>query len=207
MINPRNIAKDKLSNILRLFVVRVLSPMGVTPNQLTIAGFLITCIGAIFVIRESLFIAGCILLFGAGLDMLDGIMARATGSASARGALLDSVMDRISEAVIFLCILTHYLMADEYSTDLVKAKILATFIALISSVLVSYLRAKGESLGVNASIGWITRPERILLIVLGLMITLWYEHSLFISILVIATGSMVVSAQRFRAIWHATRGS
>ena len=139
--------------------------------------------------------------------MLDGIMARATGSASARGALLDSVMDRISEAVIFLCILTHYLMADEYSTDLVKAKILATFIALISSVLVSYLRAKGESLGVNASIGWITRPERILLIVLGLMITLWYEHSLFISILVIATGSMVVSAQRFRAIWHATRGS
>lgn len=207
MINPRNIAKDKLSNILRLFVVRVLSPMGVTPNQLTIAGFLITCIGAIFVIRESLFIAGCILLFGAGLDMLDGIMARATGSASARGALLDSVMDRISEAVIFLCILTHYLMADEYSTDLVKAKILATFIALISSVLVSYLRAKGESLGVNASIGWITRPERMLLIVLGLMITLWYEHSLFISILVIATGSMVVSAQRFRAIWHATRGS
>mgnify|MGYP003308732094 FL=1 len=190
-----------------MFVVRVLSPMGVTPNQLTIAGFLITCIGAIFVIRESLFIAGCVLLFGAGLDMLDGIMARATGSASARGALLDSVMDRISEAVIFLCILTHYLMADEYSTDLVKAKLLATFIALISSVLVSYLRAKGESLGVNASIGWITRPERILLIVLGLMITLWYEHSLFISILVIATGSMVVSAQRFRAIWHATRGS
>ena len=195
--------KVKISNLLHLIAVKILLPARVTANQITIAGFVLTCIGASFILQGSLFTAGCILLVGASLDMLDGIMARTTGSASSQGSLLDSFFDRISEAVIFTSIVSYYILPNELSSILVKVEILAVFIALASSLMVSYLRAKGESLGVNSSVGWITRPERMVLIVTGLITTPWFSHTLFLSILVIATGSVIVSAQRFRVIWRA----
>ena len=202
MMNLRTTIKEHLSNILSLLVIKILVPIGVTANHATVAGFLVTCLGATFILRDSLVAAGCILLFGASLDMLDGMIARTTGSASNRGALLDSVTDRISEAIIFLCIVSHYLAATENATDSINAEVLVTCIAMVTSLMVSYLRAKGESLGVSSSMGWITRPERMILIVVGLIANQWYPDSLFICILVIAVGSMIVSGQRFKAIWQ-----
>lgn len=204
MLNLRDTIKQKTSSLLGIFVVKLLLPAGVTANQITITGFFVTCIGAVFILQGSLFTAGCILLLGSSLDMLDGIMARTTGSASAQGALLDSFFDRISEAVIFLCIASYYLIPNENLSTFVKAELITVFIALTASLMVSYLRAKGESLGVHSSVGWITRPERMVLVVIGLMTSPWISHALFLSIFVIATGSVIVSGQRFRVIWQGT---
>ena len=201
-MNIRATIKEHLSKVLSLLVTKILVPIGVTATHATVAGFLITCLGATFILRDSLVAAGCILLFGASLDMLDGIIARTTGSASNRGALLDSIADRISEAIIFLCIVSHYLVSAEDSTDSINPQVLWTCTALVTSLMVSYLRAKGESLGVSSSIGWITRPERMILVVVGLIASHWYPDSLFICIQVIAVGSMIVSGQRFKAIWQ-----
>jgi len=205
MLNPRDIIKEKISSLLQVFVVKTLLPAGVTANQITITGFLVTCIGAGFIVQGFLFSAGCALLIGASLDMLDGMIARTARAASSQGALLDSFVDRISEAAIFACILTYYLFTSESPDTMVKVQVLAVFIAFASSLMVSYLRAKGESLGVNCSVGWITRPERIILIVLGLLTSPWFPQVLFLSILVIAAGSVIVSGQRFRVIWQGTR--
>ena len=205
MLNPRDIIKEKISSLLQILMVKILLPAGVTANQITITGFLVTCIGAGFIVHGSLFSAGCALLIGASFDMLDGMMARTARAASSQGSLLDSFVDRISEATIFTCILTHYLFVNESPDPMVKVQILTVFIAFASSLMVSYLRAKGESLGVPCSVGWITRPERMILIVLGLFASLWFPQALFLSILVIAAGSVIVSGQRFRVIWQGAR--
>ena len=136
-MNIRATIKEHLSKVLSLLVTKILVPIGVTANHATVAGFLITCLGATFILRDSLVAAGCILLFGASLDMLDGIIARTTGSASNRGALLDSIADRISEAIIFLCIVSHYLVSAENSTDSINPQGLWTCTALVTSLMVS----------------------------------------------------------------------
>jgi CDP-diacylglycerol--glycerol-3-phosphate 3-phosphatidyltransferase len=205
MLNPRDIIKEKISAPLRILATKALLPAGVTANQITITGFLVTCIGAGFIVQGSLFPAGCTLLIGASLDMLDGIIARSARTASNQGALLDSFVDRVSEAIIFICISTYYLLAIDFLDTMGKIQVLTVFIAFASSLMVSYLRAKGESLGVTCSVGWMTRPERMILIVLGLLTSPWFPQTLFLSILVIAVGSVIVSGQRFRVIWQGTR--
>ena len=140
-----------------------------TPNGITILGFLITVLSAYLVGSGWLLAGGIVFLFAGGLDLMDGGLARLTGKASPFGALLDSVFDRLSEASLFVGIAV-YALRDDISDDRKILFITVLLLALIFSQGVSYLRARGEGLGVFTKAGLMTRPERVILLGIGLII-------------------------------------
>ena len=140
-----------------------------TPNGITILGFLITVLSAYLVGSGWLLAGGIVFLFAGGLDLMDGGLARLTGKASPFGALLDSMFDRLSEASLFVGIAV-YALRDDISDDRKILFITVLLLALIFSQGVSYLRARGEGLGVFTKAGLMTRPERVLLLGIGLII-------------------------------------
>ncbi len=140
-----------------------------TPNGITILGFLITVVSAYLVGSGWLLAGGIVFLFGGGLDLMDGALARLTGKVSPFGALLDSVFDRLSEAALFVGIAV-FALRDDISEDRQVFFITVLLTALIFSQGVSYLRARGEGLGVFTKSGLMTRPERVVLLGVGLIV-------------------------------------
>ncbi|MEO6849020.1 MAG: CDP-alcohol phosphatidyltransferase family protein [Mucilaginibacter sp.] len=150
--------------------VKVLIKIGLTPNVITSIGFVLNLgVAVIFIIggeegnRGDLSYigwAGALILFAGLFDMLDGQVARLGDMKSTFGALYDSVIDRYSELIMFLGI-CYYLVAHHYFLSSILA-----FIALIGSMMVSYVRARAEGLGVECKGGLMQRPERI--VTLGL---------------------------------------
>ncbi len=148
--------------------INVLIKTGITPNSITIIGFLITIASAVVLILgaeygirgETKYITyfGIILLLAGIFDMLDGQLARKSNQMTQFGALFDSVIDRYSEMVMFFGI-AYYLVAYHYFLSSVFA-----FIAMIGSIMVSYVRARAEGLGVECKVGIMQRPERVLTI-------------------------------------------
>ena len=139
-----------------------------TPNGITILGFLITLVSAYLVGAGWLLAGGIVFLFAGGLDLMDGALARLTGKVSPFGALLDSVFDRLSEAALFVGLAVYALRAD-IGEDRQVFFITVLLMALILSQAVSYLRARGEGLGVFTKAGLMTRPERVVLLGAGLI--------------------------------------
>jgi CDP-diacylglycerol--glycerol-3-phosphate 3-phosphatidyltransferase len=162
--------------------VKVLIKLGLTPNAVTTIGFILNIgVAVIFIIgaeegnRGDLTYvgwAGALILFAGLFDMLDGQVARLGNMKSTFGALYDSVLDRYSELVMFLGI-CYYLVAHHYFLSSIFA-----FIALIGSMMVSYVRARAEGLGVDIKGGLMQRPERV--ITLGLFAMLCGVTSLYI---------------------------
>lgn len=145
-------------------VARVLGKTGITPNQVTIAGLLASILTA-YLIATGLFVAGgALLLFAGALDMADGALARLRGKATPVGALLDSTADRLAEAAVFLGLVVFYI--DPLSTP----EVVLVYLALVGSFMVSYMRARGEGLGVDCKVGIMTRPERVVLLAAGLLL-------------------------------------
>ncbi|HWD87303.1 MAG TPA: CDP-alcohol phosphatidyltransferase family protein [Mucilaginibacter sp.] len=163
-------------------IVRLLIKLGLTPNAVTTIGFILNIgVAVIFIIgaeegnRGDLTYvgwAGALILFAGLFDMLDGQVARLGNMKSTFGALYDSVLDRYSELVMFLGI-CYYLVAHHYFLSSIFA-----FIALIGSMMVSYVRARAEGLGVECKGGLMQRPERI--VTLGLFAILCGVTSLCI---------------------------
>ena len=139
-----------------------------TPNGITVLGFLITVVSAYLVGAGWLVAGGIVFLFASGLDLMDGALARLTGKVTPFGALLDSVFDRLSEAALFVGIAVYALRAG-FSEDRQVFFITVLLLALIFSQGVSYLRARGEGLGVFTKSGLMTRPERVVLLGAGLI--------------------------------------
>ena len=148
---------------------RFLHALKLTPNAVTLLGFGITVVAACLVGFGWLLAGGIVFLAGSGLDLMDGALARLTGKASPFGALLDSVFDRLGEAALFLGLAIYALSAD-FSDDYQLFFIIVLMLALIFSQGVSYLRARGEGLGVFSRAGIMTRPERVVLLGIGLAI-------------------------------------
>jgi CDP-diacylglycerol--glycerol-3-phosphate 3-phosphatidyltransferase len=148
---------------------RFLRALGLTPNAITLLGFAVTVASACLAALGWLPAAGVVFLVGSGLDLLDGALARLNGAASPFGALLDSVFDRLGEAALFVGLGVYALQADLNSSYLLFF-MLAILLALVFSQGVSYLRARGEGLGVFSKAGLMTRTERVILLGLGLII-------------------------------------
>ncbi|NQW23517.1 MAG: CDP-alcohol phosphatidyltransferase family protein [SAR202 cluster bacterium] len=140
-----------------------------TPNGITILGFLIAVVAAYLVGSGWLIAGGIVFLFGGGLDLMDGALARLTNKTSPFGALLDSVFDRLSEAALFVGLAIYALRAD-LGDDRQIFFVTILLLALIFSQGVSYLRARGEGLGVFTKAGLMTRPERVVLLGAGLIV-------------------------------------
>ena len=172
-------------------MARALKAVGLTPNRVTVLGLLISA-GCAYLLSQGMFIAGGGVLILAGLmDMVDGALARQSGTASPRGALMDSVIDRVAEAVVFLGLLVFYLEPAS------AAEIVLINVSLVGSFMVSYLRARGEGLGVDCRVGVMTRPERVVALAIGLL-----TGQVTIALAVIAALSVFTALHRF---WHIHR--
>jgi CDP-diacylglycerol--glycerol-3-phosphate 3-phosphatidyltransferase len=138
--------------------------MGATPNIVTLIGFALTVVSAI-ILGSGYFVAGALVLWLAAMfDMLDGAVARYAGQMSAFGAFLDSTLDRYSESVTLLALAFHYSSVTGSRTEL-----MLTFVILVGSLMVSYARARAEALQIECKDGILQRPERIVLLVAGLL--------------------------------------
>lgn len=134
--------------------------LNVNPNVITVLGFLVTSLAA-YALSSDLRLGGMLVVAGGFLDMLDGAVARANGSVTEFGAFLDSVLDRYSDAFLFLG-LAWYL--GSRGDHLGVALSLGT---LVGAMLISYARARAEGLGRECKVGIMERPERLVLLVFG----------------------------------------
>ncbi|MCS7207377.1 MAG: CDP-alcohol phosphatidyltransferase family protein [Dehalococcoidia bacterium] len=176
-------------------MLRGLSAVGVSPNALTLVGLVLTAPVAYLAATGRWMWAGGALLVAGLMDMLDGALARRTGRATPFGAFLDSLVDRVQEAGVLLGILVFYGRQGEMAGSLLA------FLALWGSFLVSYTRARAEGLGVpSPRIGIMTRPERVLLLVVGLL-TGWVVPALG----VVAGLGFLTAVHRTYEVWRYLR--
>lgn len=193
--------RSLLSQYFERPVVRALLALGFTPNAVTVLGFAV-CLAAASLVGAGLLLAGgAVFLTGSILDLMDGSLARLTGRVTKFGALLDSVLDRLGESALFLGMVVYGLRADLSDRELLLL-IVAVMVALVTSQTVSYLRARGESLGIDTRTGLMTRPERVALLSLGLILGL---RSLEILLIIIAAVSLFTLVQRLLHIRRALR--
>jgi CDP-diacylglycerol---glycerol-3-phosphate 3-phosphatidyltransferase len=163
-----------------------------TGNQVTTIGFVVNVIAAVLVYREAFIAGGLVFLLGSILDIFDGAVARARGEAGPRGAMFDSVLDRISEAVMFGAIALVFARDDE------KIALLAVIAALTGSLLTSYIRARAEALGLDGTHGLMARAERVVLIAASLLFA--PLGALPWGIILLAILSAITVAQRARHV-------
>ena len=175
-------------------IVTVLEKTHITPNAVTCLGLLITIAAAVLVALEHPFAAGFVVLFAGLFDMLDGALARRTNHVTKFGGVLDSTLDRISEAAVLIGIAVFY--ANRQSTWGVAL----AGITMISSQLVSYIRAKAEALNINCEIGIFTRPERVVILSIGLLLSR-FNNVLLIALAIIAVLSFFTAGQRLFFVW------
>jgi CDP-diacylglycerol--glycerol-3-phosphate 3-phosphatidyltransferase len=172
-------------------VALALARTGITANQVTILGVLGNIGAAVLLARGEFLAGGLVLLAASALDAVDGAIARATGRATPFGAVFDAVMDRISEAAVLLGLLFYYTDRGEQEEAVLCG------VAMIGSMMVSYVRARAESHGLPLTEGLFTRTERVILLGVGLIIdqariTLW----------ILAMLTNITVAQRLYLAWR-----
>lgn len=163
-LTPRKLAKTWVSPYIINPLARILIRLHVSPNVLTILGLAIVILSSYVLMTGQLLIGGIIMLFGASTDMLDGAVARLSNKETQFGAFFDSIADRLGEAAVFFGLLIYYLGEDNsFGVILSSAVIIASF-------MVSYSRARAEGLGIQSDVGFMGRPERIVVLGIGLII-------------------------------------
>jgi CDP-diacylglycerol--glycerol-3-phosphate 3-phosphatidyltransferase len=181
-------------------VVRPLAKLGVTPNMLTVLGVLGNIgAGALCANGEFLW-AGIVVLLASALDMFDGALARATGQATPFGSAFDATMDRVSEAAVFFGLLVWMSDRGERTEELL------IFVAIVGSILVSYVRARAEILGLKMKEGAFTRFERVALMGVGLIThDLSGENVITPVLWILAVLASFTALQRLAIVWLKTR--
>jgi CDP-diacylglycerol---glycerol-3-phosphate 3-phosphatidyltransferase len=176
-------------------LARYISATGLSPNVVTIIGFLLM-IGVAIVLSQGYLVLGGILITGVALfDGIDGAMARMMGRTSRFGAFLDSTLDRFSEAVIFLGLFIHFIGENRHQ------ELILIYATVVGSLMVSYARARAEGIGVPLKEGLFTRFERVFLLVVGLLFN-WLTLVLWI----LAIFSNLTAIQRMYLVWRITGG-
>jgi phosphatidylglycerophosphate synthase len=194
-MNLQDIRRD-LAYRLTSPIVGVLSKLGMTPNILTLANLVLNIVAAC-VIASGHFLPGGVLILGSGLfDLLDGALARFTKQTTKFGAVLDSTVDRISEAAT-LCGLVIWYVQQEGAV----LQIVLVLAVLIGSFLVSYIRARAEGLGWQCQVGLFTRAERVIVLAIGLIAGRIWVHSVFVALCVLAVFVFVTVVQRLVYLW------
>ena len=174
-------------------VAGLIARTGVTPNALTVLGFLGMVVAGVLCALGSFFLAGIVVAASCAFDVLDGALARASGAVSVFGAFLDSFLDRYAEALVYAGMLIHYAgVGPAWGVG-------ATFAAAIGSLMVSYARARAEGLGVACRAGLFARPERIAVIIVGLVMGLVLP-----ALVVLAVATNATAARRLLHVRGAT---
>ncbi len=180
--------------------VRLLARTPISPNTLTWFGFLLTVGAVVLITTEHLFAAGFVVLIAGLFDMLDGALARHTNQVTRFGAVLDSTLHRLAEALLLLGILFLY------AREQALAEMLLVSGALLGSLLVSYIRARAEALDLECQVGLFTRPERVFVLTLGLLLS-QINYALIIALAIIAVFSFITVGQRLFYVWQQAKNS
>jgi len=166
-----------------------------TPNQITVVGVGLTFLAAGLAAFGQLRWAGVVLIFAGTCDILDGALARSTKASYPYGAFLDSTLDRYSEGAIYLGLAAYFVTING---PLQRWLVLATMAALAGSFLVSYVRARAQSLGFTCETGLFARPERVVVTVIGLLIG---GPVLYGVVFLLAIVTNITALQRIREVW------
>jgi CDP-diacylglycerol--glycerol-3-phosphate 3-phosphatidyltransferase len=141
--------------------------IGLTPNALTVIGFLGTCVAAIAAATTSWLFAGVLVLAFGIFDLFDGALARATGKTSRFGAFLDSTLDRTGENLVYAGV-AYGSFQTQFSGGVLTAALAMAFASMVT-----YTRAKAEAVGLHGEVGIAPRPERLVLLSAGLIFAGW----------------------------------
>lgn len=176
-------------------LVGMLGRTSISPNALTVIGLVVSAVVAAVLATGSGFIGGILVLVAGLFDMLDGALARSAGKTSTFGALLDSTLDRYSEGILLFGLLVAAAQRQDTQT------ILLIFGVMVGSVMVSYVKARAEGLGLRCDVGLLQRPERVILLAVGLIIgqlvpVLW----------ILAVLTNVTAVQRILHVRQSTQG-
>ncbi len=186
--DPREALRARTKGLLES-IVRPLARAGISPNILTVVGFL-AMVGVAWVLSQGYERPAGLLIIAVGLfDALDGALARSTGKSTTFGAFFDSTLDRFAEIALYLGLL-YLCRGDTLATALI-------YLTITGSLMVSYTRARAEGLGVECKVGLFTRLERMAVLVLGLLLhrTLW-------ALVILAVFSNLTALQRMWHVWR-----
>ena len=172
-------------------VIELFYKIGISPNFLTILGFILVVTGSYFLTVQNFIVSGIFLTLGNICDALDGALARRFNRSTKFGAFLDSVIDRLSDAFPLMAVV-YIFRNDDVLLGL-------SLIAIIFSFLVSYTRARAEGLGIECKVGFFERPERSIILIISVFLA-----RVDIGILLIALGAVITSIQRIYCMYQKT---
>jgi CDP-diacylglycerol---glycerol-3-phosphate 3-phosphatidyltransferase len=192
----------------RQFVASLVHPLarlGITPNMVTLLGLLLSVLTALVIASGYMVIGGALVLFAGIFDMFDGAIARIRDAATTFGAFLDSTLDRYSESIILGGLLFYALQRPGSQEALwpfayeQQWMIVLIFVATVGSLMVSYTKARAEGLGLECKTGLLARPERVVILAIGLLTgtTIW-------ALMLLAILSHVTAIERIVHVWRAT---
>jgi CDP-diacylglycerol---glycerol-3-phosphate 3-phosphatidyltransferase len=190
---------------IRRLSMRLIQPIArsrISPNMLTTVGLLLNVLTAVVIGEGFLFAAGLLLLFAGVFDMADGALARVKDAASQFGDFLDATLDRLAEASVGLGLLWHALVRqDDLQVGLIYAVVLG-------SVMISYARARAEVLKLDCEVGLMARPERIVILAVGLILAqATREWALTLILAVLCLSTYYTVAQRIVHVYRVTKGT
>ncbi len=177
-------------------VARLLGSLGLTPNAVTVLGFFLTLVVAGVLASGQLLLAGILLIFTLAFDAVDGALARVTGQTTRFGAFLDSTLDRWAEVVLFVAIAWVLLQSND------QLGVMLAIVSLGMSLLVSYTRARAEGIGLQCKEGLLTRFERLVILIAGL---LFAQLTWALALIAVLAGFTAI--QRIVLTWRASSRS
>ncbi len=175
-------------------IARWLSERKLHPNTVTIMGFALTAGAAAIIATGRIRLGGAVMLVASATDALDGTLARMTSQQSRFGAFLDSTLDRMSEGAVLIGLLTWF------ATQRMAGAAILVGLVLLGSLMVSYTRARAEGVGYSCKVGMLTRPMRVILLGVG-MLLLWLVPVLAI----LAVLTWATSIQRIVHVYHESK--
>src|SRR5580693_8341208 len=134
-----------------------------TPNTISLTGFVLNLAAAALVVNRTFFLAGIAFIIGSIMDTLDGRYSRMSGKGTQFGAFLDSTLDRLEEGIVLTAVAAYF--ASRHN----QVAVAAVVVAVLGSLMVSYTRARAEALGVACKVGLATRPVRVVILSIGLI--------------------------------------
>ncbi|MGH8930205.1 MAG: CDP-alcohol phosphatidyltransferase family protein [Egibacteraceae bacterium] len=176
-----------LTDRVALPVAKGLVRIGATPNWLTVFGLAFVLVGVGIVLAGQEQVGALVMALATIVDGLDGAVARLRGMACAFGSFLDSVADRVADAAVFGA--AAWLLRDD------PLLFIVTMVALAAALITSYIRAKAESLGWQATVGLVERPERMAVLILGIGFGF-----VPVAVWLLAAGGLVTVGQRMRCV-------
>jgi CDP-diacylglycerol---glycerol-3-phosphate 3-phosphatidyltransferase len=165
-----------------------------TPNAISLTGFVLNVVAAVLVWERLFFLGGIAFIVGSIMDTLDGRYSRMSGKGTPFGAFLDSTLDRIEEGIVLTAVAGYFALHGN------RAAAAAVVVAVLASLMVSYTRARAEALGVECKVGIATRPVRVVILAIGLVFargaSLGNFELLEPAVFVLAALSVITVAQR-----------